>query len=183
MDFTRVSKNHGIKRIITSKIEHHHATLYVCLKLAKEYAIELDFVPVLPSGNLDLSYLEKTIEKKECKTLVSLMHVNNEIGTVLNLEEVSLLCKKKKSSSFHCDTVQTMGKTKLTYNKSTLILLWQVRINFMDLKELVLLIFQKHFFTTYASWWRTRKRITSRNRSHASNCRYGKKRLNWHISN
>lgn len=104
-------KNHGIKRIITSKIEHH-ATLYVCLKLAKEYAIELDFVPVLPSGNLDLSYLEKTIEKKECKTLVSLMHVNNEIGTVLNLEEVSLLCKKNQVL-FHCDTVQTMGKTKI----------------------------------------------------------------------
>jgi len=100
-------KNHHIKRIITSKIEHH-ATLYTCQKLANEYHIELEYIPVLSSGNLDLDILENTLQKP-VKTVVSLMHVNNEIGTQLNLDLVSQLCKVNQAI-FHCDTVQSMGK-------------------------------------------------------------------------
>ena len=110
-------KNHNIKRIVTSKLEHH-ATLYTCQKLAKEYQIELEYIPVLPSGNLDLNYLENTLEKS-IKTVVSLMHVNNEIGTQLDIEKVNLLCKKNQVL-FHCDTVQTMGKLKIDLQQTTI---------------------------------------------------------------
>ena len=103
-------KNHGIKKIITSKIEHH-ATLYTVLNLQKEFGIEVDYVAVLPNGNLDLFDLERKLDS-EIPSLVSLMHVNNEIGTVLDLNRVIGICQKY-NAVFHCDTVQSIGKVKL----------------------------------------------------------------------
>lgn len=110
-------KNHNIKRIITSKIEHH-ATLYTCQKLANEYQIELEYIPVLSTGNLDFDFLANILQEP-VKTVVSLMHVNNEIGTQLNLELVSQLCKVNQAI-FHCDTVQTMGKININLEKTPL---------------------------------------------------------------
>lgn len=108
-------KNHNIKKIITSKIEHH-ATLYTVLNLQKEFGIDVEYVKVLPNGTLDLFDLERKLDS-EIPTLVTLMHVNNEIGTVLDLDRVASICQKY-NAVFHCDTVQSIGKVKIDLDKT-----------------------------------------------------------------
>jgi cysteine desulfurase len=103
-------KDLKVGRIITSKIEHH-AVLHTALELQKEYAIQVDFVNVKPNGELDLTHLVELLSEEK-KTLVSLMHVNNEIGTILDLERVSQICQEH-NVLFHSDTVQSVGKTKI----------------------------------------------------------------------
>ncbi|AIG29604.1 cysteine desulfurase [Flavobacterium psychrophilum] len=97
-----------IERIITSKIEHH-AVLHTVQILQKSYNIRIDYVNILPSGEIDLVHLSDLLSI-EGKTLVSLMHVNNEIGTILNLNRVAKICKQYQAY-FHTDTVQSIGKT------------------------------------------------------------------------
>lgn len=99
-----------VKRIITSKMEHH-AVLYAAKQMQKEYDIELVFVNILPNSEIDYTHLENLLAE-EVPTLVSLMHVNNEVGTELNLKQVAALCQKHQAL-FHCDTVQSVGKTEL----------------------------------------------------------------------
>ncbi len=100
----------GIKRIISTKIEHH-AVLYPILELQKEFGIETEFLTVLPSGHID--YLQLTTLLKDTKpTLVSLMHVNNETGVVLDLNRVGELCRPQHIF-LHSDTVQSVGKTEI----------------------------------------------------------------------
>ncbi len=94
------------KRIILSPIEHP-AVLLTAEKLQKEKNVQLDYVKLLPEGKVDLSHLEELLQKP-VKTLVSLMHGNNEIGTLLPLKKVSELCQKYEAI-FHSDTVQTMA--------------------------------------------------------------------------
>ncbi len=96
----------GVKRIITSKIEHH-AVGHTAEHIYKEHGIQLDYVRLCRRGNVDMNHLEELLSGSE-KSLVSLMHANNEIGTLLPLKEVSLLCRKH-GALFHSDTVQTMG--------------------------------------------------------------------------
>ena len=103
--------NLGVQRIITSKIEHH-AVLHTVEFLKNEYSINVDYVAVNHKGQVDLSHLEELLSNSEAKTLVSLMHINNEIGTILPLNDVSTLCKKH-DAFFHSDTVQTIGHYKL----------------------------------------------------------------------
>ena len=110
-------KSNGIKKIITSKIEHH-ATLYTVINLQKEFGIEVEYIKVLPNGNLDLFDFERKLDDK-IPTLVTLMHVNNEIGTQLNIDTVSSICQKYKAV-FHCDTVQSIGKTTIDLQKTPL---------------------------------------------------------------
>ncbi len=97
----------GIKRIVTSRIEHH-AVLHTIETLAGDEALVVDYVKVLPSGEIDLRDLEVLL-KNDGPVLVSLMHVNNEIGTVLDLETVGGLCRQY-GAFFHSDTVQSAGK-------------------------------------------------------------------------
>lgn len=99
-----------IKRIISSKMEHH-AVLLAITALQKEFSIQVDYVNVLPNGEIDLTHLSVLLSE-DVKTLVSLMHVNNEIGTVLDLQRVGIICKQY-NALFHSDTVQSMGKMKL----------------------------------------------------------------------
>lgn len=96
-----------VTRIITSKIEHH-AVLHPVQFLEKYYGIEVVFVQHFADGSVDLIHLE-TLLSDEKPTLVSLMHVNNEIGTILDLNAVGHLCKQYKAY-FHSDTVQSVGK-------------------------------------------------------------------------
>lgn len=98
-----------VERIITSKIEHH-ATLYTVKHLQSAYGIAVDFVKVLPDGSIDISHLVELLSNPT-KTLVSLMHVNNEIGTVLDIAKVGRICQQHQAL-FHCDTVQSIGKTE-----------------------------------------------------------------------
>ena len=98
----------GVQRIISSKIEHH-AVLNCVEFLEKEDKVDLQFVNLDKDGSVDLSHLEALLkEKKDQKTLVSLMHINNEIGNILDIEAVSKLCQNN-NAYFHSDTVQSVG--------------------------------------------------------------------------
>tara|TARA_R110002126_G_scaffold291495_1_gene453197 strand:+ start:28131 stop:29270 length:1140 start_codon:yes stop_codon:yes gene_type:complete len=103
--------NLGVKRIITSKIEHH-AVLHTCQYLQKTHKITLDFVNVDEYGNINGNHLEELLSTSSDKTLVSLMHINNEIGNMLSVAEVCERCKKY-DALFHSDTVQAIGHYKL----------------------------------------------------------------------
>jgi cysteine desulfurase len=103
-------KDLKVARIITSKIEHH-AVLYTAIALQNEYAIQVDYVKVKPNGEVDLTHLVELLSEEK-KTLVSLMHVNNETGTLLDLDRVSQICREHHAL-FHSDTVQSVGKTKI----------------------------------------------------------------------
>lgn len=103
-------KDLKVERIITSKIEHH-AVLYTVLALQQQYGIQVDYVALKPDGAIDLTHLV-TLLADDKKTLVSLMHVNNEIGTVLDLNRVGIICKEH-NVLFHSDTVQSIGKMNL----------------------------------------------------------------------
>ena len=106
--------NLKVKRIITSKIEHH-AVLHAVEFLQKEYNIQIDFVKIKSDGSIDINHLMELLSE-DIPTLVSLMHVNNEIGTVLDLEEIAKICKQH-SVYFHSDTVQSVGKMELDFQK------------------------------------------------------------------
>ncbi|MFK7032495.1 cysteine desulfurase family protein [Flavobacterium oreochromis] len=101
-------KSLGVKRIITSKIEHH-AVLHTVEVLQEEFKLPVDFVSINSDGTIDYNHLEDLLQS-DVKTLVSLMHVNNEIGTVLDLKKVADLCKKS-NTYFHTDAVQGVGKS------------------------------------------------------------------------
>lgn len=104
-----------VERIITSKIEHH-AVLHTVWALQDEYKIQVDYVNVNTDGSLDLTHLSNLLADEK-KTLVSLMHVNNETGTILDLDRVSLICKQY-NALFHSDTVQSVGKTEIDLQKT-----------------------------------------------------------------
>lgn len=100
-------KDLKVKRIITSKIEHH-AVLHTVQALQNEFNIQVDYVAVKPNGEIDITDLVDLLSQ-ETKTLVSLMHVNNEIGTILDLDRVGRICERH-NALFHSDMVQAVGK-------------------------------------------------------------------------
>ena len=106
----------GVTHIITSLIEHHAVT-HTVEALKAEGKIRLSYVALQPDGSLDYNDLEKLLATSTEKTLVSLMHANNEIGTLLNIQQVSELCKTF-NAYFHCDTVQTMAHYTLDLQKT-----------------------------------------------------------------
>ncbi|WP_447637470.1 cysteine desulfurase family protein [Flavobacterium microcysteis] len=108
-------KDLKVKRIITSKIEHH-AVLNTVLALQAEYGIEVDFVNLNSKGEADINHLVELLSQDK-PTLVALMHVNNETGAVLDIEKVARLCKQYKAY-FHSDTVQSVGKTEMDLQKA-----------------------------------------------------------------
>jgi cysteine desulfurase len=97
----------GCKHIITSVIEHH-AVSHTVEHLDTLDEVKVSFVKLLPDGHVDIEDLEKLLAAAEEKTLVTLMHANNEIGNMLNLHAVGNLCKLY-NAIFHSDTVQTVG--------------------------------------------------------------------------
>lgn len=106
----------GVTRIITSEIEHHAVT-HTVEALKSEGKIQLDYVQLMPDGSVDYADLERLLAASDKKTLVSLMHANNEIGTLLDIEKVSALCVAHHAF-FHCDTVQTMAHYVLDLQKT-----------------------------------------------------------------
>lgn len=96
----------GVKRIITTEIEHHAVELTAKIQCAK-HDIELVMLRVDNLGNIDFHELEYVLSD-ETPTFVSLMHANNELGTLLDINRVGTLCRKY-GAFFHSDTVQTMG--------------------------------------------------------------------------
>lgn len=97
----------GVTTIITSKIEHH-AVLHTAEELVKEYGINLNFVTLDVFGNINLDHLEGLLKADDSKKLVSLMHVNNEIGNLTDIVTVGKLCRNHHAL-FHSDTIQSVG--------------------------------------------------------------------------
>ncbi len=99
--------NLGIKRIITSPLEHH-AVLHTAEDLAHYNNIELNLLSVDSDGKINMQELAELLANNNTPTLVSLMHANNELGNMIDIEAVGNLCHQH-GALFHCDTVQTMG--------------------------------------------------------------------------
>jgi cysteine desulfurase len=104
---TAAVRDLGCTHIITSVIEHH-ATLHTVENLNAQGLVKVSYVKLLPNGHIDLEHLEKLLAATQEKTLVTLLHANNEIGNMLDIYTVGNLCKVY-NAIFHCDTVQTVG--------------------------------------------------------------------------
>jgi cysteine desulfurase len=105
----------GVTRIVTSAIEHH-CVLHTAESLAKTQNVELVFVEIDEKGIVDLGNLGEILRGSDKKTLVSLMHSNNEIGTMIDLEKVGNMCAEN-GAYFHSDTVQTVGYFPIDVSK------------------------------------------------------------------
>lgn len=97
----------GVKRIITSKIEHH-AVLHAAQEVAERYDIDLSYVRLKSCGTPDEDHLEELLKESDKKTLVSLMHVNNEIGNMIDIKAIASICKEY-NALIHSDMVQSIG--------------------------------------------------------------------------
>ncbi|MFY9114089.1 MAG: cysteine desulfurase family protein [Dethiobacteria bacterium] len=98
------------KHIITTPIEHP-STLYACRQLEKE-GFEISFIEVDKNGQIVLRHLEELITPQT--TLVSIIHINNEIGTVQDIAAVGHLIRRiNPKIVFHVDAVQSFGKAVL----------------------------------------------------------------------
>ncbi len=115
-----VVRDLGVKEIITSKIEHH-AVLHTAEQLQKEYNVAIKYVDLDPCGSINLEHLEQLLKSND-KAVVSLMHINNEVGNILDIERVANLCKKH-TALFHSDMVQSVGHFKID--------LQDIRIDFL----------------------------------------------------
>ena len=104
---TAAVRDLGCKHIITSPIEHH-AVSHSVEHIDKQDIAKVSFVKLLPNGHIDIDDLEKLLAASEEKTLVTLMHANNEIGNILDIHAIGKLCKLY-NAIFHSDTVQTVG--------------------------------------------------------------------------
>ena len=106
--------DHNIKHAITSRTEHH-AVIHTFEALEKTGIIKLSFVDLDEKGNINYAHLEELLKNNE-RSFVSIMHANNEIGTVSDMERVGDLCEAY-NAIYHCDTVQTMGHYKHDLSK------------------------------------------------------------------
>jgi cysteine desulfurase len=104
---TAAVRDLGCKHIITSVIEHH-AVSHTAEHLDNLDVAKVSYVKLLPNGHVDIEDLEKLLAASTEKTLVTLMHANNEIGNMLDIHAVGNLCKLY-NAIFHSDTVQTVG--------------------------------------------------------------------------
>ena len=98
--------DHKITHAITSKLSHH-AVLFPLEDLEKEGIIKLSYVNIDENGVVDLHHLKELLQN-HARTFVSIMHANNEIGTIQDIKAIGDICKEYKAI-FHSDTVQTMA--------------------------------------------------------------------------
>ncbi|MEL6719983.1 MAG: cysteine desulfurase family protein [Bacteroidota bacterium] len=112
----------GVKRIITSPTEHH-CVLHTVERLEKTDGIQVEYVQVAPCGTIDYEHLEALLQSSSAKTLVSLMHANNEIGVLSDMQKISTLCETY-NALYHSDTVQTVGHFPMDVNET--------KINFLS---------------------------------------------------
>ena len=107
--------NLGVTHIVSSKIEHHAVTHTIDnLLLSKN--IKVSYVEVFENGDINLDDLKYILKDTTDKTLVSLMHINNEIGNITDINAVADICKTY-DALFHSDTVQSVGHYDLDFEK------------------------------------------------------------------
>ena len=109
-------KDLGVTQIITTKIEHH-AILHSVECLCDEFDTTITYLSVDDRGQIDFDELEQKLSEFEGKSLVTLMHVNNEIGNILDIDKVAEICRAH-DALFHSDSVQSIGHYKLDVQKT-----------------------------------------------------------------
>ena len=114
MAIVRSIEDHGIRHAVTSPLEHH-AVLHTLEELEKSGKIHLTLLHVDEEGHPDIDQLERILQQQP-RTFVSLMHANNEIGTMIDLDQIGAICKQYRAV-FHSDTVQTMGHFRHQLNQ------------------------------------------------------------------
>ena len=107
-------KDHNITHAITSKLSHH-AVLHPLVELEKSGVIKLSYVEVNKKGQVSLSHLKELLESHS-RTFVSILHANNEIGTIQDITAIGDICKEH-NAIFHSDTVQTMAHYRYDLQK------------------------------------------------------------------
>jgi len=108
-------RTHNIRLAITTPFEHH-AVLHTLKALEKNGEIRIAYLKHDERGNISLSHLEQLLSANE-KAFVSVMHGNNEIGNLNDIESIAAVCRKYRAV-FHSDTVQSMGQYR--YNTQSL---------------------------------------------------------------
>ena len=106
--------DNNITHAITSSISHK-AVIYPLEELKEKNHISLDYIKLDLNGRVDLNHLEILLKNND-RTFVSIMHANNEIGTIQPIVEIGEICKKY-NAFFHCDTVQTMAHYPIDLQK------------------------------------------------------------------
>lgn len=94
---------------ITTRLEHH-AVIHTLHAMEKAGVIKLSYADVDGKGHIDYDHLETLLKDNE-RSLVSIMHANNELGTLNDIEKIGDLCEAY-NAIFHSDTVQTVGHYK-----------------------------------------------------------------------
>lgn len=105
----------GVKHIITSKLEHK-CVAQTTSSLQEHQGVKLSYVTTLPNGEIDFVHLEDLLKNSTEKTLVSLMHANNEIGNLYDIEKIGALAHAY-DAFFHSDMVQTLGHLPIDFSK------------------------------------------------------------------
>ncbi|MGB0778217.1 MAG: cysteine desulfurase family protein [Flavobacteriaceae bacterium] len=108
-------ENIGVQRIISTRIEHA-AVINTIKNLEQEHDVTTVYLGVDQNGCIDYTELENELASSDLKTLVSLMYVNNEIGTILDVEKVGAICENY-NALFHTDGVQAVGHIPLDLSK------------------------------------------------------------------
>ncbi len=106
----------GIRRIISSPIEHP-CVLKSLVRMHATTGVQVEHLPIDDLGRPDMDALAERLQEGDLKTLVSLMHANNEIGTMIDLHHVGTICRAH-GALFHSDTVQTIGHFTFNLNET-----------------------------------------------------------------
>lgn len=105
----------GVERIITSPLEHK-CVAETIMEMKSRNGVEVIYLRPDKNGDLNLNELETALKASDKKTLVSLMHANNEIGNILNIKKAALICKEN-GALYHSDTVQSMAHYPLDFSE------------------------------------------------------------------
>ncbi len=112
---TAAIRDLGCTQLITSPIEHH-ATLHCAEYVCRNGDIQLSYITLDDKGHVELESLEQLLQQHDGRSLVTLMHANNEIGNLLKVKAVGDLCAKY-DAIFHCDMVPTVGHFKINLSE------------------------------------------------------------------
>ncbi|WP_265131482.1 cysteine desulfurase family protein [Chryseobacterium oranimense] len=104
----------GVERIISSPLEHKCVSESI-LDMKNRKGVEVVYIRPNEKGDIDLNKLEELLKSSDKKTLVSLMHANNEIGNIVDIKKIAELCKTN-NALYHSDTVKTMAHMKFDFS-------------------------------------------------------------------
>ncbi|KMQ60715.1 cysteine desulfurase [Chryseobacterium sp. BLS98] len=107
-------ENLGVERIISSPLEHKCVSESI-LDMKNRKGVEVVYIRPNEKGDIDLNKLEELLKSSDKKTLVSLMHANNEIGNIVDIKKIAELCKAN-NALYHSDTVKTMAHMKFDFS-------------------------------------------------------------------